>query len=136
MAKYQLPCAQLKVGDVCISLSHCKNEAISASIAAASAEMRPPPPPHELLERRRSNSASPSDKLMLKRAAASIANSPLAASMRPSRGYYSPTKQVMFADEVAPVVKKRKVIGENLTSTVTSNPASEAVLPDNAHKSK
>lgn len=125
LAKFQLPCHQLKVGDICISLSQCKNNNNNGSITAASAtsseaeQMRPPPPPHELHERRRSNSASPSDKLLLKRAAAASYSglsglgagaaagslttncpSPLAGRPKSSTlGFQSPTKQVAFADE-------------------------------------
>merc|ERR1711974_420633 len=110
----QLPCHQLKVGDVCISLSHCNNNNSSTSTASEAEQMRPPPPPHELYERRRSNSASPSDKLLLKRAAASVAgcyagmsaggsntNSPSPLAGRPKSstlGFQSPTKQVAFAE--------------------------------------
>lgn len=136
MSKYQLSCHQLKVGDVCISLSHYKSEAASAvsAASASSREMRPPPPPNEMqLERRRSNSASPSDKLLLKRTAS--ATSPL-ASTRPLH-FYSPTKQVMFADEaniVQPMKKRKLHLGETTTST-TSTATSEAALEDdkNAH---
>lgn len=128
LAKFQLPCHQLKVGDICISLSQCNNNNNNGSTATASAtsseaeQMRPPPPPHELHERRRSNSASPSDKLLLKRAAAASYSglsglaglgagaaagslttncpSPLAGRPKSSTlGFQSPTKQVAFADE-------------------------------------
>jgi len=126
LAKFQLPCHQLKVGDICISLSQCNNNnnngSITATASATSSEaeqMRPPPPPHELNERRRSNSASPSDKLLLKRAAAASyaglsglgagaaagslttnCPSPLAGRPKSSTlGFQSPTKQVAFADE-------------------------------------
>ena len=51
-------------------VSICSSSPSTASATSIEAEqMRPPPPPHELHERRRSNSASPSDKLLLKRAA-------------------------------------------------------------------
>jgi len=145
LAKFQLPCHQLKVGDICISLSQCNNNNNNGSTATASAtsseaeQMRPPPPPHELHERRRSNSASPSDKLLLKRAASyaglsglgaaagsltTNCPSPLAGRPKSSTlGFQSPTKQVAFADEAnitttarqqsdtqMPPVKKRKII--------------------------
>jgi len=145
LAKFQLPCHQLKVGDICISLSQCNNNnnngSSTATASATSSEaeqMRPPPPPHELHERRRSNSASPSDKLLLKRAAGwpglagaaagsltTNCPSPLAGRPKSSTlGFQSPTKQVAFADEAnittttarqqsdtqMPPVKKRKII--------------------------
>lgn len=128
MSKYQLSCHQLKVGDVCISLSHYKSEA--ATPAVASTEMRPPPPPNEMqLERRRSNSASPSDKLLLKRTAS--VTSPL-ASTRPSN-FYSPTKQVIFSAEAENIpMKKRKIHHHEATSTVTSEVTQEQTMK-NAH---
>jgi len=150
LAKFQLPCHQLKVGDVCISLSHCNNNN-SAATPSEAEQMRPPPPPHELHERRRSNSASPSDKLLLKRAAASVAagcyaglssggsntNSPSPLAGRPKSstlGFQSPTKQVAFADEAnitsarqqsdTQPMKKRKIID------VSPNSLARDTLPD------
>ena len=111
--KYQLPCKQLKVGDVCISLTHCENKSSEEKIM-----MKPPLPPHEYMidhRGRRSNSASPSDKL--KRMSSSNCPSPLSLRPKSSTGFASPSKQVVFADPVAVVsaaknhepVKKRKI---------------------------
>lgn len=102
LAKYRLPCKQLRVGDVCISLTHCEttttttnntNSAMtSTTIAANTSMMKPPPPPAELLEqRRRSNSASPSDKILKRSYNHSSRNTTSTSSS-------SPCKQVVFAD--------------------------------------
>ena len=146
LAKYRLPCKQLRVGDICISLTHCEvphqqgqGQFVAAAphlgvgVGAGDKMMKPPPPPAELLmERRRSNSASPSDKI-LKRTYYSTSMvsgsspSPLAfsASSRPAKSSVassSPSKQVVFADPVvtkteADVIAKRR----NLESGATTS---------------
>ena len=58
----------------------CSSTATASATSSEAEQMRPPPPPHELHERRRSNSASPSDKLLLKRAASYAGLSGLGAA--------------------------------------------------------
>ena len=98
---------QLKIGDVCISLTHrpasidATSKASAASTAATndSGEMRPPPVPTSDRERHRSRSSSPltsaspkaSSKLVLTSSSSSTTS-------KPTR--LSPLKQVAFSDKI------------------------------------
>ena len=94
MAKYRLPCKQLRVGDVCISLQHEQQNL-----------MKPPlPPTTEMLERRRSLSASPSDKILKRPFYSSTSPRPSPLASATSTASASPSGKVSFADP--PVVTK------------------------------
>ena len=97
---FQLPITilifQLKIGDICISLTHRSQASTSSDDAKTSlqstsandaGEMRPPPVPPSDRERQRSRSSSPL-----------TSSKPAASSAKSTR--LSPLKQVAFSDKV------------------------------------